>query len=225
MDPYSERTPSLTNSDSSCSLSSDPSSAPPMHPERDRPLPSLPPSKSYNIPFPIPRETSAHPIESHRSLRKQGRAHERPLRPAPAIIKSIAWQRMQRAAVHSLKRPRVLICLLQYLPWSDLYALISTCADMRRLWDIRELRDIILSHYVPEYRYALRHRDLFKCRDIDLSLQDLDLLRWCSLLFPCRAILTPCEFIINIVSYLPTCSSPPIPRSRTPKHIQPGSRS
>jgi hypothetical protein len=187
MEPYSQRTPSLINSDSSSSSSSDPASSHPIHSERDRPLPSLPSpgssQKSYHIPFPTPRERSNYPIDKRRSVRTTSLARERLPRPASSVAKSLAWQRMQRTAVHTLKRPRILASLLHFLPWCDFYVLLSTCTGMRHLWDIHELRDVIMSHYVPEFRFALRHRVLSNCRDIDISLQDLDLLRWCSLLF------------------------------------------
>ena len=137
----------------------------------ERPLPSLP---SYRIPFPTPK-----------LIRKSLKVHDRPPRPVSSAVKSMAWRRMQRAVVHALTRPHILACLLQYLPWSDFYLLLSTCADMRRLWDNRDLRDVIFSQFVPGYRYALTHRDFSKSHDIDISLQDLDLLRWYFILFCC----------------------------------------
>ncbi|OJA16322.1 hypothetical protein AZE42_08371, partial [Rhizopogon vesiculosus] len=179
MNTYTERTPSLTSSDSSSTTSSDPVSiepAPTMHNDRDRPLPALPSHKSYQIPFPPPQQRFTYQIDKQRSVRSPSLVRERPPRPASSLLKSMAWQRMQRTAVHSLKRPRILTVLLQYLPWSDFYVLLSTCTDMRRLWDLRDLRDVIMAQYVPGYRYALRHRDISKWRDIDISLQDLDLL-------------------------------------------------
>lgn len=187
MDPYSERTPSLSSSDSSSSTSSDLLSmdqAPPIRSrDRDRALPSLPSHKSYQIPFPPPRDRSLYALDKHRSVRRPSLVRERPPRPTSSLVKSMAWQRMQRTAVHALRRPRILACLLQFLPWCDFYVFLSTCTDMRRLWDIRELRDVIMAHYVPGYRYALRYRDLSNCRDIDISLEDLDLLRSSSLIW------------------------------------------
>lgn len=184
MDPYAERTPSLTNSDSSStstsSTSLDPVSMDPaIYTDRDRPLPSLPRElsrKSYHIPFPIPKEKRAYPTDSLRSSRRSSLVHDRPPQPASSKTKSLAWKRMHRAAVYALKQPHVLETLLQFIPWTDLYALLSTCADMRRLWDTRDIRDVILSHFVPGYSYALRYRDLSNYQDMDISLQDLDLL-------------------------------------------------
>lgn len=177
MDPYTERTPSLTSSgSSSSSTSSDPISMdPPLLSDRDRALPSIPrelSQKSYHMP---PRESPAHPNDSLRSARRPNLVHRPPQR-ASSLAKSLAWKRMHRAAVRSLKQPHILARLLQFLQWADLYSLLSTCADMRHLWDTRDFRDTILSHFVPGYSYALRHCDLSKYQDLDISLQDLDLL-------------------------------------------------
>ncbi|KAG1737336.1 hypothetical protein EDB19DRAFT_989774 [Suillus lakei] len=182
MDPYAERTPSLTNSDSSrSSISSDPVSMdPPVLTDRDRPLPSIPRElsrKSYHIPFPTPKERHAYPNDSSlRSARRPSLVQDRPPQSASSVAKSLAWKRMHRAAVHSLKQPHIVASLLQFIQWADFYVLLSTCADMRHLWDSRDFKDVILSHFVPGYSYALRHRDLSKYQDLDISLQDLDLL-------------------------------------------------
>lgn len=181
MDPYAERTPSLTNSTSSrSSTSSDPVSMdPPVLPDRDRPLPSLPrelSQKSYHIPFPTPKERRTYPNESLRSARRPSFVQDRPPQLASSVAKALAWKRMQRATVHSLKQPRILARFLQFIPWADFYVLLSTCSDIRHLWDTRDFRDAVLSHFVPGYSYALKHSDLSKCQDLDISLQDLDLL-------------------------------------------------
>lgn len=182
MDPYAERTPSLTSSDSSgSSISSDPVSMdPPVLTDRDRPLPSIPrelSQKSYHIPFPTPRDRPAYPNGSlRRPARRPSLVQDRPAQPASSLAKSLAWRRMQRAAVHSLKQPHILARLLQFIQWTDFYILLSTCADMRHLWDTRDFRDAILSHFVPGYSYALRYCDFSKYQDLDISLQDLDLL-------------------------------------------------
>jgi hypothetical protein len=182
MDPYVERTPSLTNSGSSrSSTSSDPVSMdPPVLTDRDRPLPSIPRElsrKSYHIPFPTPRERPVYPNDSLRPVRRPSLVQDRPPQPASSLAKSFAWKRMHRAAVHSLKQSHILARLLQFIQWPDFYALLSTCVDMKHLWDTRDFRDFILSHFVPGYSFALRHRDLSKYQDLDISLQDLDLLR------------------------------------------------
>ncbi|KAG2133248.1 uncharacterized protein EDB93DRAFT_1093368 [Suillus bovinus] len=181
MDPHAERTPSLTNSDSSrSSTSSDPVSMdPPVFDNRDRPLPSIPREssrKSYHIPFPTPKERPAYPNDSLRSVRRPTLVQDRPPQPASSFAKSLAWRRMHRTAVHSLKQPHILARLLQFMQWADFYVLLSTCADMRFLWDARDFRDVVLSHFVPGYSYALRHSKSFNCQDLDISLQDLDLL-------------------------------------------------
>ncbi|KAG2111368.1 hypothetical protein BD769DRAFT_1493886 [Suillus cothurnatus] len=162
MHPHAERTPSLTSSDSSrSSTSSEPISMnPPILSDRDRALPSIPRElsrKSYRIP---PRQSPTYPNDSLRPARRPSLVH-RPPQPASPLAKSLAWRRMHRAA---------------FIQWADFYVLLSTCADMRLLWDTRDFRDVVLSHFVPGYSYALRHRDFSKYQDLDISLQDLDLL-------------------------------------------------
>ena len=85
--------------------------------------------------------------------------------------------RMQANAVHALTHPRILAVLLSYLSWPDFYAFSCTTSKIRLLWDYPQLRDVIMCAFVPGYQYALHQRDLSRFRDVDITLQDLDLLR------------------------------------------------
>ncbi|KAF8623716.1 hypothetical protein AX17_007413 [Amanita inopinata Kibby_2008] len=77
----------------------------------------------------------------------------------------------------SLKSPRILSNLLSHLEWSDFYSLANSCNDCRLLFDEQDLKDVILSRYVPGYAHALRLRDPFhRYKDVPVSIQDLDLL-------------------------------------------------
>ncbi|KAH7908339.1 hypothetical protein BJ138DRAFT_1157913 [Hygrophoropsis aurantiaca] len=184
MDPYADRTPSLTNSDSS-SASSEPLDIDTaiIHTynttdDGDRPLPPIPyePRKSHRQRQPNGQRKTFEPLESSVRLVKPRQYTNFAPRTASIRGKTSAWKSMQRSGAAALRNPRILACLLRFTPWTDFYALVSTSADMRRLWNIRELRDIILSCYVPSYRHALRQRDLHKFQDVDVTLHDLDLL-------------------------------------------------
>jgi hypothetical protein len=100
-----------------------------------------------------------------------------PPTPSAPLPKSRAWRSMHRNAVRVLRQPRLLARLLHFTSWDDLYALFATCAGIRRLWGTRaDIRDVILAHYLPSYRTALRQRDLAALQAVHVSLHDLHLL-------------------------------------------------
>ncbi|KAL4064401.1 hypothetical protein V8B97DRAFT_2023430 [Scleroderma yunnanense] len=179
MDSCPDRTPSLTHSDAS-SVNSDPLLLDPASagPQVERPLPPLPKDHSARLSLPngmfIPHENPMFPIDTTEPGAPP-RAKPPPKSASPRT-KTRAWQHMHRKAVWSLRNPRILAHLLQFTSWGDLNALLATCSHIRRIWDNRELRDVILSHYVHGYRLAIRYRDLALLQDIDLTIKDLDLL-------------------------------------------------
>ncbi|KAH7884437.1 hypothetical protein F5I97DRAFT_1811739 [Phlebopus sp. FC_14] len=179
MDPRTDRTPSLTNSDSS-STSSGPVSINLMDRCRsERALPPLPHERTRKKPpqsVHTPRERRKFPLEYSDASRHPPARQEHPPRAASPISKSLSWEKMQKHAVLALRQTRVLVHLLQYATWDDLYAFLATCSEIRRIWDLREARDAILSHYVPGYRQALQHRDLAMYEDVPVTLHHLDLL-------------------------------------------------
>ncbi|KAF8554616.1 hypothetical protein OG21DRAFT_1508734 [Imleria badia] len=83
---------------------------------------------------------------------------------------------MHRNAVLVLRQPRLLAQLLRYTHWDDLYALFASCAGIRYLWASRDIRDLILSHYLSCYRTAVRQRDISALQDVDVTLHDIHLL-------------------------------------------------
>lgn len=183
-DPFPDRTPSLTNSDASSSNSDPLPSDPAMtaDPARDeRPLPPLPKELSRNS---IHRaDMSNHIATDRRSFPPDTNESGAPLRqkqpppkPASSRTKSRAWHHMQRKCTTALRNSRILAHILYFTPWSDFNSFLATCSQIRRVWDIRELKDVILSHYVDGYRHALRHRDLALFQDVDVTIQDLNLL-------------------------------------------------
>ncbi|KIJ66975.1 hypothetical protein HYDPIDRAFT_166391 [Hydnomerulius pinastri MD-312] len=182
MDPYADRTPSLTNSDSS-STSSDPPSVDAAVIDLygdGRPLPPIPHEDMRKSPpqdIPMPRGGRKIPVYPESTTGRPPRSkQDRSPKSASPISKSLSWQKMQRNGVSALTQPRILARLLQYSTWDDCYALFATCSQIRSLWGVRELRDIVLSQYVPGYHLALRQRDLSMFEDVDVTFHDLDLL-------------------------------------------------
>ncbi|KAH7918959.1 hypothetical protein BV22DRAFT_1041326 [Leucogyrophana mollusca] len=148
--------------------------------DADRPLPPIPSQETRKslLHHPMPtqnRKSIIEPLESVRLVSARPAADRGP-RPASTITKAMAWKKMQRSGTYALQHPHILARLLHFTPWADFYALASTCVEIRHLWDVRELKDVILSQYVPSYRSALRQRDLLRFQDVDVTLHDLDLL-------------------------------------------------
>lgn len=117
----------------------------------DRPLP------------PLPNPKLEHPFRT-------------PPKPSSPLAKSRAWRNMHRNAVLALRQPRLLARILRFTNWDDIYALFATCAGIRHLWASRDIRDVILSHFLPCFRTAVRQRDISALQDIDVTLLDLHLL-------------------------------------------------
>lgn len=83
----------------------------------------------------------------------------------------------QTQLVLALNLPRVLSSLVAHLHWPDLLSLLNTCCHCRNIFLEPDLRDAILSRFVPTYADALRFRDTTNYHDLPVSLHDLDLLR------------------------------------------------
>lgn len=78
--------------------------------------------------------------------------------------------------IPALKSPSVLATIALYLDWPDLLSLLNTCRDSRNTFLDRNLRDTLLSRFLPGYADALRLRDFTNYHDIPVSIHDLDLL-------------------------------------------------
>ncbi|KAH8100820.1 hypothetical protein BXZ70DRAFT_129839 [Cristinia sonorae] len=73
-----------------------------------------------------------------------------------------------------LDHPRILRNLLRRISWDDFHSLTSTCRNFRLLITHPDFRDVILSHYVPGYKYAITARSQHK--DVQIDMHDLALL-------------------------------------------------
>jgi hypothetical protein len=74
-----------------------------------------------------------------------------------------------------ITNPVALAHFLRHVDWHAFFALSQTCREARQLLRNRQLKDMILAHFVPEYLYALRERTLHKLQDITVSFHDLNL--------------------------------------------------
>lgn len=183
-------TPSLTSEDESSSFASS---------LEDRPLPPLPP---------LPPRLSRKPISFP----------DLPILTPPKsfspLLKSKAWRNMHKNVVLALRQSRILARLISYTTWDDLYALFTTCSGTRRLWHFLDTRDLILSHYLPGYRTALRHRDLSALQPVDVTLHDLHLLCSSLLILFTYALTIPC------FSTFTTCPTSSVSYARPRRPLQ-----
>jgi hypothetical protein len=67
--------------------------------------------------------------------------------------------------------PRVLYSLLLTVDWRDLHTVLNSCSAARSLFRSPDLRDIILTRFIPGYQFCHREHDVY------VSIHDLDLFR------------------------------------------------
>lgn len=129
--------------------------------DHERPLPPLPndarPSGRQQSLGP---KTPSIPIVSAKAV---GKRRATPLDPRHALTKVV-------------KHPAVLARLLTALPWHSFHSLLGTCREFRELLARTELRDVILSAYVPGYRACLGHSSTHGLQLLDIDMSDLALL-------------------------------------------------
>lgn len=75
--------------------------------------------------------------------------------------------------VSLLQEPRILVHFLRYVPWDDFQSLVLTCAAYSHVLWHPNLRDIVLSAYVPGYSYCLRHTEIHARSSITVQFSDL----------------------------------------------------
>jgi hypothetical protein len=151
-----DRTPSLSLSESTTNSGDFPLSLP-QTPEHSNVLP--PPDQDKDN-SPIVHSTDT---KSHRRSR--------------TLSSFFPLETPLAALVPSIKRPRILAYLLQYIDWLDFFALSQTCHDIRQLFHLPALRDVILAHFIPGYRFALHSRDPYRFQDVPVSFHDLNIFR------------------------------------------------
>jgi hypothetical protein len=108
---------------------------------------------------------------------------ERPPRPAPpAHLRAASHGKMRAVA------PRVVLAdvlaqalplsfLLSWIAWTDFLTLTRTSRSIRKcLFDDEEVQEVVLCRFVPGFRDVWVNRDPSWIRDVDISLEDLQLL-------------------------------------------------
>jgi hypothetical protein len=197
-----DRTPSLTYSDGTSSPS-DPAPSPPhspinynfpsLVPEQLKPRrPSQSPILSkFNplVPEPLkPQRQLSLPPQSSIQFKISPLVPE-PLKPRRHLrirhqsngsrgsrtLSSFLPESARSSLLAVIANPVSLAHFLQHVDWHAFFALSQTCSEARQLLRNRQLKNIILAHFVPEYLYALRDHTLHKLQDITVSFNDLNL--------------------------------------------------
>ena len=203
-----QRTPSLTNSESTTPDSSEEIVAFP-------PVPNALPSTS----LPSISEKGKEPVYSIPSI---------PV--TPPLSPRRPRQRRRRDSIYGVfTDARILSILLPYLTWEDVRAL---CYASHHFWLVMSKprpKDVLLAHFVPGYRVALRSRDRRHYEDvIRMDLQDFELLSVSISSFPIIAMFFSCfRFFLPLVvncahsrSVVIGNSTPPLPHARSLRSLQ-----
>lgn len=134
-------------------------------PSRSHPLPSIPNPQIVGSSEPLP----LLPNESLYDAPEPGLSTSRPSLASPSCMSSSS--RLPLSSV--LQEPRVLATFLRYVRWHDFQSLAQTCMTCSSVLQHPKLRVLVLSAFVPGYRYCLRHADVNMLRNIDIHFSDL----------------------------------------------------
>ena len=75
----------------------------------------------------------------------------------------------------ALSIPRIFAITLHLIQWPDIHALLISCSAARSLFRSPDIRDLILSRFVPGYQFCILHGDQRREHDVYVSIHDLDL--------------------------------------------------
>ncbi|KAF8532194.1 hypothetical protein JB92DRAFT_1593525 [Gautieria morchelliformis] len=151
-------TPSLTNSEETISSGSELPLA--------RPLLSLPsnnPAPSFNKGK--QRATPRLPQHSSKTV-SNSISYNRPPKPSHSYGS-------MRGFVTSWSHPTILHCLLSYLGWREFNAVMRTCRKLRNLFRRPDVKSVVLSWFVPGYRFEGRDQAE---DEVQVDLTDLEAL-------------------------------------------------
>ncbi|TFY57109.1 hypothetical protein EVG20_g8672 [Dentipellis fragilis] len=153
MPSQATRPPSLTHSVRTASSSDHGLETPP--PGTHSPAASILSSKPLPVPPP------EHPAFVQLSLsRTQKRSRPPRIRVSPTT---------------ALLKPRVFTAFLIYVSWEEFETLALSSKTWRNSLRDAELRDVLLSRFVPGYSVCRSHADMFSFRDVLLDFTDLQL--------------------------------------------------
>ncbi|KAI0749812.1 hypothetical protein C8Q80DRAFT_648380 [Daedaleopsis nitida] len=127
----------------------------------ERPLPPIPSPSRDPLQRQLPLPSLPQP---HRESSPSSR-HPRPSRRSKFML------------FRALNEPSLLASFLTTTSWSDFHALMNTGRDLRHaVWANNDCRDVILSHYLPGYAYAMEMGSMQQRSDIEVNFHLLSLL-------------------------------------------------
>lgn len=141
------------------------------------------------LPCPVANPSSSNPFQSIPMSQLLGSSKPLPLlpthkrrhatapisRPRPSstyLSPMFTWTPVSLVSV--LQEPRILANFLRYVRWDDFQSLVQTCAAYSHVLQHPNLRDVVLSAYVPGYSYCLHHADIDTRRSIAVQFSDLN---------------------------------------------------
>ncbi|KAI0264399.1 hypothetical protein BC834DRAFT_261510 [Gloeopeniophorella convolvens] len=139
-----------------------PSETAPLSSNRHFPLSSRPPSLHHGHPDP------SEPGPSRLSMPPSSEG----IRLRTFSAYKLASSRFSLSSV--LQKPRILANFLRYTSWPEFRSLALTCKACRNVLKHPELRDAVLSAFIPGFDYCLRRADLDAYRDIEVRFIDLN---------------------------------------------------
>lgn len=97
--------------------------------------------------------------------------------PPPPAPTSTVIRRHRPEPLTIITSPRTFASLLSFLDSQDFFALFATSTQARALFNVPEIKDVILARFVPSYSQCLSSRDWMHYKDVNITLQDLNLFR------------------------------------------------
>ncbi|KAI9511852.1 hypothetical protein F5148DRAFT_1280399 [Russula earlei] len=138
------------------------------------------------LPFPVDDPSRSSPLPSIENSHLIGSSKSLPELPDESLYDAagyLAFTTLEALSpsppgisisiVSALQEPRILANFLRYVRWHDFYSLALTCTACSNVLEHPELRDVVLSAFVPGYRDCLCIADLYTSRVINFQLRDL----------------------------------------------------
>ncbi|KAJ7126871.1 hypothetical protein C8R44DRAFT_779777 [Mycena epipterygia] len=97
-------------------------------------------------------------------------------RSRPRTLSSFTPKQARLPLLAAVMHPRIFTSMLAQLSWRACWVLLNSCRDCRNLFSYPELKDVILSRFVPGYAACLRISDPLRLQNVPVSLVDLNLL-------------------------------------------------
>ncbi|KAK7033227.1 MIF4G/MA4-domain-containing protein [Favolaschia claudopus] len=114
-----------------------------------------------------------------RSARSRKRSTVPSLRPQPSTRPTatrLTPYTRSPMLLNAIRHRQILASLLAHLSWQAYWSLCSTSRDFRDLFLFADLRNAILSRFVPGYSACLRISDPIRLQHVPVTLDDLNLL-------------------------------------------------